>query len=210
MRACFEHVYGTAEHVRRGVTDERKIADIGQILPLGAVDRVVRGHVHVRGTGSQHDLFGARNPCKLLGLHRRGDVDLADLLRLFGGFGRPDARHDVVRRGLGREQVHRHHRKLQARASLKKQHAVVRRHVRKFSDVGFGPREHVFEYLGPVADLENRHADARQRHQLALSLLEHRHRQHGGAGGEIENAFRFHESTTHREVLARTTSTSAA
>ena len=39
-----------------------------------------------------------------------------------------------------------------------------------------------------MADLHHRHADAGQRDQIALRLLEHRQRQDGGTGGEVENA----------------------
>ena len=42
------------------------------------------------------------------------------------------------------------------------------------ADVGLGLREDRLERLRPVADLENRHADARQRDEIALDLFEHR------------------------------------
>ena len=55
----------------------------------------------------------------------RGDVHLADLLRLLDGLLRPRAGIDVVGCRAGCQQVHRHHRELQARAALEKEHGVV-------------------------------------------------------------------------------------
>ena len=50
-----------AEHVRRGVADERNAADIGQFLELRSLDGVVRRHVHVRGAGREVQLGLSRN-----------------------------------------------------------------------------------------------------------------------------------------------------
>ena len=45
------------------------------------------------------------------------------------------------------------------------------------------------ERLRAMADLQDRHADARERQQIALRLLEHLDRQHRRTGGEIEDAW---------------------
>ena len=58
--------------------------------------------------------------------------------------------------------------------------------ARERSDVGFRLRKRRFELLRPMADLENRDADAGQRQQIALNLLKNRQRQHGRSGGEVE------------------------
>ena len=39
-----------------------------------------------------------------------------------------------------------------------------------------------------MADLEDRHADAGQRDEIALNLFEDRHRQDGRTGGEVVDA----------------------
>jgi hypothetical protein len=39
-----------------------------------------------------------------------------------------------------------------------------------------------------MADLEDRHADAGQRYQVALNLFENRQRQHRWTSGEVEDA----------------------
>src|ERR1019366_8497884 len=69
-----------------------------------------------------------------------------------------------------------------------KQHLIVRRHVAERADVCVGLLENRFECLRPMTDLENRHADPRQRDEIALDFLEHRHGQHGRPGGEVVNA----------------------
>ena len=66
------------------------------------------------------------------------------------------------------------------------------------ADVGLGLREDRLERLRAMADLEDRHADAGQRHEIALDLLEHRHRQHRGAGGEVEDAMNGHEPPSRK------------
>ena len=39
-----------------------------------------------------------------------------------------------------------------------------------------------------MADFEDRHPDAGQRDEIALNLFQHRQRQHGRTGGEVEDA----------------------
>ena len=80
----------------------------------------------------------ARNARVVLAFGRRRDVDRADLLRFLDRLLRPRAGVDVVGGRAGGEQVHRHHRELQARAALQEQHPVVRRNARQRADVGFG------------------------------------------------------------------------
>src|SRR5438034_9210753 len=55
-----------------------------------------------------------------------------------------------------------------------------------------------------MADLENRHADARQRDQIALDLLEHRNRQDRWTRGEVVNAMNGgHMVTRCRSRMSR-------
>ena len=63
-------------------------------------------------------------------------------------------------------------------------------------------REDVLERLRAVADLEDRHADAGQRHEIALRLLENGHGQDRGAGGKVVDALdsRSHELVIDREA----------
>ena len=56
-----------------------------------------------------------------------------------------------------------------------------------------------------MADLHHRHADARQRQQIALRFLEHRQRQHGGTGGKVVDAMRGGKSWIHVPSVPRST-----
>jgi hypothetical protein len=47
---------------------------------------------------------------------------------------------------------------------------------------------YLVERLGAMADLHHGHADAREIQHLALRLLQHRQRQHGGAGAEVKDS----------------------
>ena len=97
--------------------------------------------------------------------------DGADALRFLQRLLRPGAGDDVVGGRARREQVHRHHRELQRRAALQEQHLVRRRNVAERAQVGLGPREDVLEGLRAVADLEDRHADARAARRDRAALL---------------------------------------
>jgi hypothetical protein len=51
-----------------------------------------------------------------------------------------------------------------------------------------------------MANLENRHADARKRHQVTLCFLEHGQRQDGRSGREIENPCSSHDDSFMNEL----------
>ncbi|MGC4085442.1 MAG: hypothetical protein QM736_25800 [Vicinamibacterales bacterium] len=144
--------------------------------------------MHVRRTRSELQFGLQREARVVLALGRRGNVDGADLLGFLQRFVRPGAAIDVVGSLAGAEQVHRHHRELQAGATLQEEHLVVRRHVRERADVGLGFRENRLERLRAVADFEHGHADARQRDDLGLDLFENGQRQDCGTRREIEHA----------------------
>ena len=67
---------------------------------------------------------------------------------------------------------------------------IVRRDAGERAQVGLAALDDLVERLRAMADLEDRHADAGQRHQVALRLLEHLERQHGRPSGKIENSVR--------------------
>ena len=54
--------------------------------------------------------------------------------------------------------------------------------------------------LAAMADLEDRRADAGQRHQIALHFGQHRLGQHGRAGGKIVDSLRHRELPIVREM----------
>src|SRR5205814_2096315 len=85
---------------------------------------------------------------------------------------------------------HRYHRELQARASLEEQDLVVGRNPGERPHVRFAALDDVVEGLRAVADLEDRHADARQLQKVALRFLEDLDGKNGRTGGEIMNACR--------------------
>ena len=80
---------------------------------------------------------------------------------------------DVIGGRARAEQVERHHRELQRRAALQKQNLVVCRHFASARMSASAFCENAFEGRRSVADLHDRHADAGQRQQVALHLLEH-------------------------------------
>src|ERR1041385_4266969 len=77
---------------------------------------------------------------------------------------------------------------LQAGSALQKQNPVVGWDSGQFPDVVDRLVEDVLKRLGPVADFHYRHADARQRHQIPLSLFQNGKRHRGGTCGKVENA----------------------
>jgi hypothetical protein len=58
---------------------------------------------------------------------------------------------------------------------------------RQRAEVRFAPFDDLVEGLRPVADLKNRHADAGQRQQVALRLLEDFDRQNRRPGRKVED-----------------------
>jgi hypothetical protein len=91
----------TAEDVRRGVGHERHGARLRDVVPLGAVDGVVRRDVRVGRVRVERQLAGLRHPREALRLGGSGDADRPDLLRLLHRLLRPDAGDDVVGRAAG-------------------------------------------------------------------------------------------------------------
>ena len=134
------------------------------------------------------DLAGIRHAREVAGLGGGGDVHLAVTLRFLDRLLRPRTRDDVVGAAALGQQVHRHHGELQAGAALQEQHGVVVGDAGERADVGLGRVEDRFERLRPVADLQDRHADARQRDEIALRLFEDGLGQDGGTGAEVEDA----------------------
>src|SRR5262245_14687032 len=62
---------------------------------------------------------------------------------------------------------------------------IIRRYAAECANVSFGLLEDRFKGPRAVADLEDRHADARQRDQIPLDLFQHRHGQYRGTRGEV-------------------------
>jgi hypothetical protein len=151
-------------------------------VELGAEDRVVGRVVDVGGAGVERQLAWRRDPREVLCFRRRGNLDGADALGFLDRLLRPGAGHDVICGAAGRQQVHRHHRELQARAALEEEHVIVLRDSRQRANIGLATLDHVVERFRAVADLEDRHADAGQREKVALRLLEHLDWQYGRSG----------------------------
>jgi hypothetical protein len=144
--------------------------------------------VDVRRARRQLQLVLTRHARIVLGLRGRGNVDRADALRFLDRFLGPRSGVDVIGGRARGEEIHRHHRELEAGAALQEQHLVVRRNGRQRADVGLRLREDRLERRRAVADLEDRHADSRQRHEIALNLFENGHRQDRGPRREVVDA----------------------
>ena len=104
-------------------------------MPLGALDRVVRGHVDVGGAGRERAFGVGRDPVEPVGRRRARLVDRPDAPGLLDRLVGPGAGHDVVRRGPGGQEVHRHHRELEAGATLEEEDLVAVGDVRQLPDV---------------------------------------------------------------------------
>ena len=117
-------------------------------------------------------------------------VDVPDPPGLLDGLLGPGAGVDVVRRRALGQEVHRDHGELEARAALQEQDLVAVRDAGQPADVRLGLAEDRLEGRRAMADLHDGHADAGQRHEVALDLLEHGQRQDGRAGREVVDAVR--------------------
>ena len=96
--AVLRDVDRAAEDVGRVVADQRHVADVGQRAVFRALDRVVRGHVHVGRARRELQLGLLRQARVVLALRGRRHVDGADLLRFLDRLVGPGAAVDVVGR----------------------------------------------------------------------------------------------------------------
>jgi hypothetical protein len=110
--------------------------------------------------------------------------DFRFLDRLLG----PHAGVEIVRRPVWRKQIHRHHRKLQRRPTLEKQHAVIVGNACQRPAVGLRLVEDPIERLAAMAVLHDPDAAAGHVPDRLLRLAEDGLGQHGGAGAEIVDA----------------------
>ena len=152
-------VDGLAEHVRRGVADQRRVTEARLVLELDAVDRLVRGHVHVGRARRQPRVAGLRDAGEVLGLVGERHAGGANPLGFLQGLLAPRPRDDVVGRRARGQQVHRHHRELGAGTALQEQHVVVGGDAGQLPKRGVGVADHLLEGLRAVADLQDGHAD---------------------------------------------------
>ena len=116
-------------------------------MELGSLDRVVRGDVDIGRPRHQPELALRRHTCIAFGLGGRRDVYGAYLDRLLDGFLGPRSRVDVIGGRVRPEQVHRHHRELQARPALQEEDLVARGHTGQLPQVGLGTGENRLEDL---------------------------------------------------------------
>ncbi len=127
---------------------------------------------------------------------RTRHLHAGDAFGFLHGLLRPDAGHDVVGRTARGQDVHRHHRELEAGAALQEQDMVAVGNAGERADVALGTLDDFVEWLRAVADLEDRHADAGHRQEVLACLFEDLDRKHGRPGGKIENAIRCRHSVT--------------
>src|SRR5688500_14843524 len=183
------HVDRTAVHVARRVGDERHPGGRRRLgAPLGSVDGVVGGEVHVGRRGGIADRRGGRNGEVLPRLARHRLVHRADMLRLGGRPLGPAPGHQVVRRAPLREEVHRHHRELRRRAPLEEEHVILVGNAGEIAALPLRVGDHGVEDLAAMTVLHDPDAAAGDVPDVALRRLQHRLGEDAGSGAEIPDA----------------------
>ena len=154
------------------------LRNVAELHPL---DRFVRRDVDVSGRGAEFQFALIGQAAVVVGFAVPGHACFAGPTGLFDGFLTPTAGEHVIGT-FAPQQVHRQHRKLQARPALQEQNAVAGRNAQQFAQalLRFGPDR--VESLRAMADFEDRHADAGQRDQVPLGLFDDRQRQDGRPG----------------------------
>jgi len=154
-----------------------------------SADGLVRGVVQVRR--ARIHLVAARggDGGVVAGLLVGQHVDLEVVtLGLGDGFGRPLAGVQEIHHVAGSGEVQRNAGELPAGPTLEEQDAVVLTDPHHLTQqrLGLGRARH--ERLAPVRHLHHRHPRTLPVQQLGAGLLQHLGREHGGAGGEVEDA----------------------
>jgi hypothetical protein len=118
-------------------------------------------------------------------------------LRFLGCLLTPTAGNNVVGRRIERQKIHRHHRKLETRAALQKEHGIVLRNAQQLAQTIFGAGNYLVKSLRAVADFHHGHAHAGQRQHFIARLFQDGNRNHGRAGAKIKNSFSHDFIGTH-------------
>ena len=177
------------QKVRRHVAHQGRIPDRGRAVELDALDRLVRRAVNVGRGRRQIELRVIRHANEVVAPAVPGHVDFALARSLDRCLAAPGAGQDVARRQvLTTKQVDRDHRELQRSAALKKQHLIVVRNAKQLAQIGLRFGQDRVERRRTVTELQHGAAGAGQREQVALYLLQDRHREHRGTRGEVEHA----------------------
>src|SRR5438128_4147699 len=124
---------------------------------------------------------------EVLVLGARGNVHVAEALRLLDRLLRPFAGRDVIRFSLAVQQIHRHLGELQRRAALKEQHLVVLRYREQLAQILLGFGSDADELLAAMAHLHHRHAAAVPVEDLVAGAGKDFGGEHRRPRAEIEN-----------------------
>ena len=186
------HVDRPGQEVRRHVGHQRHVADgRGVGRELHALDRLVRRDVGVRGAGGERlgELGVHGHPAEAVGLTRPSDADGSGRCRFLRRLRSPRPRdHQVGRPVFAVGEVEGHHRELLRGSALAEQDLVRRRDRQQRAQVRLGFGDHAFEPRAAMRELQRRGPHAGQREQISPDLLEHRLRQDGRPGGEVDDA----------------------
>ena len=201
LRACVDQavacdVDGLGQKAARDVRDERDLAGLGQLVVLGAKDRVVLADVDVvvaRGLGQLAHARHLGDAVEARVLARGERVYLSVLARLALGLGGEVARDEVAGPSAFHE-VHGDAGELQRGASLQEQHAVVARDVRDAAQRCLRVVEDLLVGARSVAHLQHAHATAVVVEHLGRALGEH-------ALGQRRRACREVEDSSHTSSL---------
>ena len=175
----------SAQKVRTHVGHHRH-SDVGEVREPDSVDRLVAGHVYVPGSGPDVDLATLCWHTGEAGASAGpGFVGAGHLPPVGEGLGGPRPSVHVARRFVLGQQVQRHLGELEGCPALEKKNREVVRHA------GQGPkaRQGIVVYGvvggGPVAVLDDGHADALEVEELVADRLEDRHGERAGPRTEV-------------------------
>src|SRR5437773_1684227 len=124
---------------------------------------------------------------EVLVLGARGNVHVAEALRLLDRLLRPFAGRDVIGCALAVQQIHRHLGELQRRAALEEQHPVVLRYREQLAQILLGFGSYADELLAAMAHLHHRHAAAVPVEDLVAGAGKDFGGEHRRPRAEIEN-----------------------
>ena len=190
LRACIDHgklgnIDGPRKNAGGKVRYQRHIARIGDIIPAGAVNRVVEADVDVVRIRAELKLFLARNAAEVFSLTRPGNIYGAVFFGFLGCLAGEIAGYHIICLVVFVHQVKRYAGELQRSASLHEDDLIVVWNPHHLAQLSFRLHNNVVKHLRTMAHLHYGHAAAFKVDEVIPRAFEHFNRKHRGAGGKI-------------------------